>query len=238
MLNKKVAIVTGASKMRPNIINNAIGRALSDRYDIITIDKHSGDIQIEISRENQFELLNAINDKLKGRPVWLLVNANAILTCDEKHPPHNKLFPNHSFPYLIMYDILMNNGLFVKAGFKPIHSVINIRSAFADAIQKTTHNDTMVKAVINGFTYKLAAEGVRCNTVSIGPVLMRTTSQKLTDEEIKMLYLQIKTCPLDRTLMPEDVGDVVAMIDACKAISGQNIRADYGQHVSNNNLHR
>jgi len=232
MNKKKVAIVAGTEKYGAHTIGNAIREALSFKYDVITVGRYGGDIEVEISRGNYLKLLDAIVDKLDGRHVALLVNSMATNEDD-------LLIEENLFPYTILYDVLTDNGLFGNniVGFQEstepkAHSVINIGGLSAYMVGRGKRNHTILKAAIDGFTKSIAAQGVRCNTISPDRVMAHYEITEGSEKEFVENYPKASAWnPLGKVLMAKDVAEVVVMVDNCAAINGQNILVDYGHSI-------
>jgi acetoacetyl-CoA reductase len=249
-MTQKIALVTGGT----GGIGTAICRALADNGIKVVAGYNAGGNHDkakawqEEQRQDGYEMLAAYGDvtdaascaacidtvqEIAGGSVDILIN-NAGITRDGTFrkmtwEQWNEVMTANLDSMFHMTRLVINPML--EKGFGRI---VNISSVNAQKGQFGQCNYSAAKAGIHGFTKALAqevaAKGVTVNTVSPGYVATPMVT-KIPQEVLDKI---IKTIPVGRLGLPEEIGKAVAFLasDDCGYVTGSDFSINGGLHMS------
>ena len=205
----KKIIITGAS--------SGIGKSLYDIYkkrvgtqgQVIGISKGGPDIEIDLTNHSKFV---RICTGLK--PVDLLINCAGIMPLDESGLEDQIFDVNFWAAYYLIKNLLTPNMVVVN--------IASISGLLPDPdLPIYAASKAALLSLTGSLAKKYAGEGIRINSISPGffktNLVPGGTPQELID-----------TIPMKREGQPDEIFDLVWLIERCKYMTGINITIDGG----------
>ena len=243
MTEKKTALVTGAGVR----IGKAIALALADNgYDVALhyrssraetdavvaeIEKKNVNavaVQADLSVEAEHAALVGAAAKALG-PITLLVNSASVFEADDISTMSRKSWDLHMETNL-RAPLKLTQDFAAQAPRDENCSVINIIDQRVKKLTPQFLSYTASKAALMTLTITLAQalgpRGIRVNAVGPGPTLK---NPRQSDDDWRR---QNEATVLGHGAEPADISDAVLYLAAAKAVTGQMIAVDGGQHLA------